>query len=628
MKSENEMPVVGIRPAGQKTFETVIPDYRFWRQNIKCQTGCPVDTDSRGYVRAIADGDHEKAYWIARMPNPFASICGRICGAPCELACRRKDIDSAISIRALKRFVTEKFGVEIYTDQDEFCQNFKTRFLNEGAGIIGMAADVDRPVSIVGAGPAGLSCAHDLALMGYRPIVYEMEEVAGGMAVMGIPPYRLPRDVIQAEIDAISALGAEIRLGVQIGKDIPLDSLIKESSAVLLAAGAKRSIMLPIEGSTLKGVRGGIDFLKDIFTGQEVKAGPRVVVIGGGNVAYDVARTAVRQADVRSVVLVCLEGLHAMLADEIEIEEGEEEGVDRINSYGPYSINSGENGSVNSVTFRKCISIFDYDGSFNPRFDESDTITIPADTVLFAVGQTFDLSFLEDAGLDLRMTDRGAIDVGKDGVSTTAPGLFIAGDLAYGPKMVIDAVASGKKAAMSIHEFIAGQKESLEVTEIHTGEYGNEVSCNQAFHMKGYEKLPRRSVPAITPDERAGSIDMVVETGFAEETAREQGGRCLNCAINTIFDSYKCILCGGCAEICPEYCLRLVSLDRIRGDESLTAIYRNRYGADPEGSGSAIIKDEDRCIRCSLCAEKCPTDTISMERFQFREVLANEHRDA
>jgi NADPH-dependent glutamate synthase beta subunit-like oxidoreductase len=320
MKGEKEISVVGIKPAGQKTFETVIPDYRFWRQNIKCQTGCPVDTDSRGYVRAIADGDHEKAYWIARMPNPFASICGRICGAPCELACRRKDIDSSISIRALKRFVTEKFGVEIYADQVEFSQNFKARFLNEGTGIIGIAAEADRPVSIVGAGPAGLSCAHDLALMGYRPIVYEMEEVAGGMAVMGIPPYRLPRDVIQAEIDAISALGAEIRLGVQIGKDIPLGRLMEDSSAVLLAAGAKRSIMLPIEGSTLKGVRGGIDFLKDIFTGQEAKAGPRVVVIGGGNVAYDVARTAVRQADVRSVVLVCLEGIHAMLADEIEIE--------------------------------------------------------------------------------------------------------------------------------------------------------------------------------------------------------------------------------------------------------------------------------------------------------------------
>ncbi len=190
----------------KRTFDVVIPNYKHWKQNIKCQTGCPVHTDARGYVRAIADGDYEKAYWIARMPNPFASICGRICIAPCELVCRRKGIDASISIRALKRFVTEKYGVESYQDRQDFAQNFKTKFQEKGSGIMGIAKDTTKPVSIIGAGPAGLTCAHELALMGYKPVIYEAENVAGGMCSVGIPPYRLPREILQAEIDAIQAL--------------------------------------------------------------------------------------------------------------------------------------------------------------------------------------------------------------------------------------------------------------------------------------------------------------------------------------------------------------------------------------------------------------------------------------
>jgi formate dehydrogenase beta subunit len=606
-----------------RTFEVVIPDYNFWRQNIKCQTGCPVDTDSRAYVRAIAAGDYEEAYWIARMPNPFASICGRICAAPCELACRRKDIDAAVSIRALKRFVTQQYGVEVYPDKTGVAESFRERFSRQGSGIMGIAADTDMPVSIVGAGPGGLSCAHDLALMGYRPVVYEKENVAGGMAVMGIPPYRLPREILQAEIDAIIALGVDLRLEVEVGKDLTLDRMMDESAAVLVAAGAGRSITLPIDGADLGGVHGGVDFLKGIYTGSEPSTGPRVVVIGGGNVAYDVARTAIRQESVEAVILVCLEEFHQMLADEVEIVEGEEEGVLRINSYGPHSINADDHGSVRSVTFKRCISLFDYEGRFSPRYDESDTMTIPADTVLFSVGQSFDLAFLEESGLDPNINDRGTIASADDGISTSIPGLFVTGDLAYGPKLVIDAVAGGKKAALAIHEFICGKKTTLGITETHAEEYPGEVSLCEVFHMENYERIPRKHPPTRPPEERSESLDLEVESGFTERSAEEQGGRCLNCAVNTIFDSELCILCGGCAEICPEYCLRLVSLDRIRGDESLTALYVNRYGVDPVGSGSAIIKDEDRCIRCSLCAMKCPTDTITMERFIFREVLAD-----
>lgn len=604
-------------------FEVVIPDYKYWRQNIKCQTACPVDTDSRGYVRAISEGDYEKAYWIARTPNPLASICGRICAAPCELACRRKGIDSSVSIRALKRFVTEKYGVEIYEDSGEFTEKLKDKIAEEGAGIRGIAKNITAPVSIIGAGPAGLSAAHELALMGYRPVIYEMENTGGGMCAVGIPPYRLPRELLQAEIDAVKALGVEIRLGIQVGKDIPLKKLYDESAAVLLAVGAKKSRMLPIEGADAAGVLGGVDFLRDVFTGKDVEIGSRVVVIGGGNVAYDVARTAVRQGGVESVSLVCIEKLEEMLADQIEIEEGEEEGVERINSFGPHKINS-EGGHVKSITFRNCISVFDSEGRFNPRYDDSDTVTLQADTVFFSIGQAYDLSFLDGCGLDLDMTERGMISVGADGISTSVPRLFVSGDLAYGPRLVIDAVASGKKAAVAIHEQISGGHLTIKKSDFHTEEYEGEVFGNKVAHTCDFEKIKREPVPAVPTEQRLKSISAPVESGFQKDMAEEQGGRCLNCAVNTIFNGDRCILCGGCADICPEYCLRLVSIEKIKGDETLTGLYRQRYGDDPEGAGSAIIKDEERCIRCSLCADRCPVDAISMERFGFKEVLVSE----
>lgn len=603
----------------RRSFHVVIPDYNYWKQNIKCQTGCPVHTDSRGYVTAIAEGDYEKAYWIARAPNPLASICGRICAAPCELACRRKGIDASVSIRALKRFVTEQYGVEVYTEKGTYIRKLSSILKGKGASLAGISGVSSKPISIIGAGPAGLACAHELALMGYRPVIYEMEKVAGGMCAVGIPAYRLPREILQAEIDAIKALGVEIKLGVHIGKDIPFKQLYDESAAVLLAVGAKRSSRLPLEGADGKGVIGGIDFLRDVFTDKETKVGPNVVVIGGGNVAYDVARTSVRQSGVETVSLVCLEDLDHMLADLVEIEEGEEEGIKRFNSLGPKKIDLDEHGIVQSVTFKKVLSIFDSEGKFNPRYDEADTMTLPADTVLFAIGQTFDLSFLDKCGIDLETTARGTIKVGHDKVTSSVPGLFIGGDLAYGPKLVIDAVASGKKAALAIHEHITGKKLNLVSSESH-----EEMPTDSFIHRSGYEKIERMPAPVEPAATRKANAFTVVERGFTKELAEEQGRRCLNCAVNTIFDGNRCILCGGCADVCPESCLRLVSLENIRGDAVLTALYRNRYGNEPVGEGSAIIKDEDRCIRCGLCAKRCPVDAITMERFTFKEVWESE----
>ncbi|MEN8189100.1 MAG: FAD-dependent oxidoreductase [Thermodesulfobacteriota bacterium] len=608
----------------KKSFTVVVPDYKYWRQNIKCQTGCPVDTDSRGYVRAISEGKYEEAYWIARMPNPLASICGRICAAPCEMACRRKMIDDPVSIRALKRFVTEQFGVEIYKDRKNFAEELKDRFVRSGYGIVGIAPEESRPVSIVGSGPAGLACAHELALMGYKPVIYEMENVAGGMCTVGIPPYRLARELIAAEIEAIEDLGVEIKLGVQVGRDVSLQDLYDQSAAVLLAVGAKTSRIIPIEGHELKGVLGGVDFLRDVFTGEDVEIGKKIVVIGGGNVAYDVARTSARQKGVEAVSLVCIEKFEQMLADDIEIEEGEEEGVQRINEYGPERINADDSGNVRSISFKRCLSVFDSEQRFNPRYDESDVLTIEADTILFSIGQGYDLSFLENIDLEVAMTERGMIQVEADQLTTSVPGLYVAGDLAYGPRLVIDAVASGKKCALTIHEYISSKHVDVRAREDHQESYADEVADNDVRHLADFEKIQKQPVPAIPVENRLQSIETLVETGFSKETAEEQGARCLNCAVNTIFNGDRCILCGGCADVCPEYCLRLVSLENIEESETLTELYKNRYGADPVGEGAAIIKDEERCIRCGLCADRCPVDAITMERFVSKEELVNE----
>jgi len=608
----------------KQSYEVVIPDYKYWRQNIKCMTGCPVSTDSRGYIRAVAAGDFERAYWISRIPNPLASICGRICAAPCELACRRRGIDEAVSIRALKRFVADKYG----SATSGFRENFTKKLVSHGSevgyeiGIIGIAGDKkDARISIIGSGPAGLSAAHELALMGFKPVIYEMENVAGGMCVTGIPPYRLPRNILQAEIDVIKSLGVEIRLGVEIGKDIKFDKLFKDSEALLVAVGAKNSRMLSMEGSDAAGVLGGVDFLRDVFTQKEINIGKRIVVIGGGNVAYDVARTSVRQKGVEAVALVCIEQVEQMLADVIEIEEGHEEGIERINGYGPIKIEKTAKGDVKSITFRRCLSVFDGEGRFNPRYDEDDLLTLQVDTVFFAIGQAINIDFIKNSGLDIEMTERGAIKVGRDNISTSLPGLFVAGDLAYGPKLVIDAVASGKRAAAAIYKHITGKFVNLHTSESHTESFGDDCHDNQVPHPVDYEKIHRLAVPAYPTEERIKDVTAPVESGFTQDMAVEQGGRCLNCAVNTIFDSDRCIMCGGCIDVCPEYCLKLVSMEKIRGSESLTALFRNRYGSEPQGDGAAIIKDEERCIRCCLCANRCPVDAITMERFIFKEVL-------
>jgi formate dehydrogenase (NADP+) beta subunit len=619
---------------GSIRFHALLPDEDYWRRQIKCQYACPVHTDARGYVRAIAQGEYKRAYLIARGPNPLASMCGRICGAPCEVACRRGSIDQPIAIRGLKRFVTDQFGRQRRAPADlppGDCSG-----LDEMVNLARVLASREyrKPegarVAIIGSGPAGLSAAHDLALLGIGSVIFEAEAKPAGMLYTGVPAYRLPRDLIDAEIDLIRALGVEFRCGFKIGRDVQFDELRREFQAVIIAVGAKRARMLSLPGSDAEGIYGGVDFLRAVALGEQVPLGRRVIVVGGGNVAYDVSRSAVRylmgeernpeqvvewqieadisrvaarQPAVREVHMVCLESRQEMPADEVEILEGEEEGIHRHNSLGPkeflYSDQSGRR-RVTGVRFRRVLSVFDENRRFKPVYDDSQIVDMEADTVLLSVGQSPDLAFL---GSDTNW------QVSPDTLETGMPGVFAAGDVAYGARLMIDAIASGKKAARGVYRFLTGK-------EIHPRETQFHFEIDPYFREQGYEGRGRLSIPVSPVRERLADPQRLVETGYTETQAVSEAGRCLDCGVNTIFDGEKCILCGGCVDVCPTLCLKLVGLDQLASSEDLNTLIE-MYGAQPEWS--AILKDEDRCIRCALCAQRCPTHAITMERFQFTE---------
>lgn len=613
-----------------------LPDETYHRLLVPCQEACPVHTDARGYVRAIAAGRFEEAYLIARGPNPFASICGRICGAPCEAACRRGKLprldqegrflgnDEPVGIRALKRFACEQAGpearaarellLELHAYKPSFCAGAEEMAALLRSGVEG-AFEPGRgeQVAIIGGGPAGLSAAHDLALMGFSPVVLESEPVVGGMLSVGVPAYRLPRAIIQSEIQVISALGVDIRSGVTVGRDVSLEELRKKFAAVIIAVGAKASRTLGLPGERGPGVYGGVDLLRATALGQKLELGREVVVIGGGNVAYDVARTVLRQIaydtartaarhpGMGKVSLVSLETLEEMPADTSEILEGDQEGIQRINGWGPVQILRNARGEVTGVEFRKCHRVYDQQRRFAPVFEDAVRISVPCDTVLLAVGQTPNLSFIQGGEKDIQVVDPGYLRVDRETLSTTAAGVFAAGDIAHGTRLLIDAVASGKRAARSVYRYLTGRSITLEQTTSY-------IPLPGYKRERGYETTRRVPVGLREAQERLQRPDLPVELGYTREQAVREASRCLDCGVTPIFDSSRCVLCGGCADVCPTQCLKLVSLSQV--DMELPDLGGLEY--------SAILKDEERCIRCASCAKRCPVEAISMERVSLR----------
>ena len=628
---------------------TKLVDLEWLESNFPCMQACPVHTQAGRYVSLIAQGRYEEAYRYARVPNPFASICGRVCGHPCEPACRRGQFDMPISIRALKRFVTERHGPESRNPIDVFPE--KPRAFRP------------EKIAIIGSGPAGMSAAHDLALLGYPVTVFEAAPVPGGMMHLGIPEYRLPRDVLQAQIREILDLGPELRLNMRLGRDFSLEDLRRQGyKAVLLAFGLHRSRDLNLPGHDLDGVVKGIDFLLNVNLGYRFSIGKQVVVIGGGNVAIDVARSAMREQQklavgaeggaalpdeltssemdvamkefmdvsrqalrmgAREVHLVCLESRKEMPASEEEIEEGLVEGIKMHPSLGPKQF-VGQNGKVTGLEVTACTSVFDAQRRFSPTFAPGTETIIPCDTVILAIGQASDLSFLSPAD-GVEATRQGTLKIDPETLMTTAPGIFAAGDIAFGPRLIISAVADGKKAAEQIDKYLRGPEWKPKPQYVQITVLDHHKMAEQ------YDEYSRLAVPVIPLERRTGVAE--VEIGFTEEQARREASRCLQCWINTIFEGNEasgteCILCGGCVDVCPENCLQLVPLSQFQfSDETkgrLAAELDSRsqelqHLAPDELSatvGSVMVKDETICIRCGLCAERCPVHTITMEAFE------------
>jgi formate dehydrogenase beta subunit len=611
---------------------------RAWLEsNFPCFKACPVGTEAGRYVALIAEGKYREAYAVARRPNPLASICGRICAAPCETACRRGALDEPISIRALKRFVTERFGVESMMDIELLKEIYGNRL---------QRYPQDR-VAIVGAGPAGLSAAHDLALLGYPATIFEAQPVPGGMLRLGIPEYRLPRELIKLEINAILNLGVNLRLGAQLGRDFSLADLREEGfRVVFLALGAQRSRDLELPGLELDGVLKGVDFLLNVNMGYRVQLGQRVLVIGGGNVALDVARAAIRtpardevinpglnivtaldvarsavRFGAKEVRIVCLETFETMPADREEIREARREGIEIHPGRGPVRV-LGEGGRVTGLETIECASVFDVHHRFNPTFVPGTELAMAADTIVLAIGQACDLSFLQPED-GIAVTPRGTLQVDPNTLATTAPGVYAGGDVAFGPRIAIEAIADGKKAAASIHAFLRGSRAPARPVDVF-------IEPLPGYRRAlDYESIPRQHPKTLPIERRVGIAE--IEHCFDEAAARREGSRCLRCWINTVFHEDRdlgteCILCGGCADVCPEDCITFVPLaeisvdhglrDQVRADLGETAAALLQEGAR---AGTALIKDETVCIRCGLCAERCPVGTIVMEQFQLIE---------
>lgn len=574
----------------------------YYDKNIPCMAACPVHTNAGAYVAAIAEGDDLTAYLTARMPNPFASVCGRVCAAPCEDACRRGAVDSPIAIRALKRFVTEKYGPESGSDR--------------------AVTALDRPerpesIGIVGGGPAGLAAAHDLRIRGYQVTVYEATELLGGMMVLGIPEYRLDRSVVQAEIDTIVGLGVDVRLGTKLGRDVTLDDLRSRHDGVMLALGATLGRGLDIPGVEADGVLRAIEFLLNVNQGFHVGLGERVVVIGGGNVAMDAARTALRAAaygqrsdvgvelpegdadlteavDVarsamregaKQVTIVSLESPEEMPAAAFEIEEAKKEGIRFVHRRGPQRIEVSD-GRATGLTVVPVLSVFDENGRFAPTFDVAIEETLEADTVILAIGQAIDVEALGgESGPDL--SPRRTIEVDAESLATSLPNVWAAGDAAFGPRNLIDAIAEGRRVADGVHKAFRGDEEA--------GTMGTMIPLRNFHRLTDlYDRIPRQEIPSLPTERRIGLAE--VEIGFSEEGARREAQRCLRCFSNIQLDVHVCVLCGLCVDVCPFDLISMVPAADF----------------DSEAAGTALLLDEKLCIRCGLCIERCPTNALSM----------------
>lgn len=595
----------------REIYDVVIPDLDYYLRQIDCRDGCPVNTDPRGYMIALHAGNYLEGYKIARGPNPFASICGMICGAPCELTCRRDRVDKTLTIRAQKRFLDEWHGLGLQAHIDSLAMSFARGSVNPKKN--------GKKVACIGAGVASLTCAHDLLRLGYEVDVYEMMRMPGGMLTYGVPSYRLKNAVALHEIGAIEYLGAKVYLNTKVGRDITMTTLQEKYDAIFLGVGLWKSRDLPIPGADKPDVIRGIEYLRVRCADEKWKIGENMIVIGGGNVAFDVARTSVRNG-AKKVIMVCLESRDEQTADEFEIEDGIEEGIQIINRVGPVSVERDAEGKITGLKLQRISSLFDHTGRFAPQNIPGSEFVIPCDTLALAIGQGIDGSFLDgwDKKADL-VIDRGLIKTERGTGRTSVKGIYAGGDAAFGAALFITGIRHGQEAARSIDADLMGTTPYQE--------FSAEWSELSPIRDKTYLRT-KWALPSMQPVALRIHNENLVENNYTAQEAHDQSSRCLQCHVNPVFDGTLCIKCNGCVDVCPCSCLKQVPISKLNldlGDGSIRRAVDNFYHIDSTqmtdeelaSLGTAMLKDEDLCIRCGLCAEKCPTQAVTMDTMNY-----------
>ena len=589
-----------MKRLGYNRFRVLIPDQRWFEENIGCENACPVNTRAPQYISAIREENDDLAFELNREDNLFPAILGRICIHPCEEKCRRGLlIDLPISICSLKRASADHKNPSLQKELP-----VKKR---------------EKKVAIIGAGPSGLSAANDLARLGYAVTIYESFSIPGGMLNVGIPPYRLPREVVSQAIEEIKRLGVKIHTDAPIGKELNLESLRKQYDAVYIAAGAHKAEKLGIPGEDLQGVIHGVTFMRMLNLGEKIEIGQRAAVVGGGNTAMDTARSSLRLGAKR-VFILYRRTKEEMPVDQRELEQVEEEGIEIHYLTSPIRVLSKDGITISGVRcIRNRLGEPERDGRRKPIPIDGSEFDVDIDLLIPAVSQSPDISFLpEEIGLEISKWDRLAIN--PETFETNVHGLFAGGDFVTGPRDVIRVIADGRRAALSVHTYLSGevfQKRPAFFTRVPEVEIEADL-----------ERIPRQKMDTLPVEERK-SIDKEVELGFRKDVAFKEAQRCLQCHLFTIFDRTKCILCGGCVDICPKSCFRMTKLDEIEGDEKFSKLVKSLYEvtleeAEKQRLATVIFKDESRCIQCGLCVKRCPTGTITMEEYHRESLLYRE----
>jgi NADPH-dependent glutamate synthase beta subunit-like oxidoreductase len=528
-----------------------------------CQSRCPLNIDVQGYVTLIGEGKYREALELIRESTPFPGILGRVCAHPCEEECKRGEIEAALSIKNLKRFAADMADDPKKWD-------------------LSTAPATGKKVAIIGAGPAGATAAYDLQKKGHQVEIFESLPVVGGMLRVGIPAYRLPEAVIDQEYSILEKLGVNIHLNTEVGKDVQFDALKADYDAVFVAVGAHNAVMIPVEGSDLEGVLEGAEFLRKAGLNEKIEIGKKVVVIGGGNVAMDVARTAWR-VGAEEIHVACLECRNEMPAHSWEIEDAEEEGIIMHPGWGPQKI-AGDK-KVESMTFKECTQVFDEDGNFNPDYCEDNLKTIEADNVIFAIGQRSDTSFIND--------DLSINEVDQITLQSEAENVFSGGDCIGKPLLAVEAMSHGKKAAKSINRYL--NNEDLKKDREREGAYESKLEKE----LTGEEPVRRRiDMRMLDLEERKNNFKEV-ELGFNVAEAKGESLRCLECECKECMK--ECIMLDQYSDSPKEL------FERVKNDEVDPLVYFS-------------------CNMCSQCTIVCPNEFEIKDKFmQLRKILVKEN---